>query len=151
MAQLLPSPDDFWQLNFSGAGIHSPSECVPPLFVSIPFSDFQHPGPSWCQAALPALVGIGAGDLTVLPVSHGRHCPRPQRPRSLCRSQGPFHPSAISSLSVFSMSSAILGLPMEGFHWMFTLFLRRSARCSSWAQEELGSAPAYLTAIFLDL
>ena len=106
MARLLPSPGVAWHLNFSGAGVHSPSGCVPPLcvshFVSIPPSDFQHPGPSWCQAALPALVGEGAGDLTLLPVSCGRRpAGGPQQPWSLRRSQGPYRPSSITSLSVF--------------------------------------------------
>ena len=76
MEQLLPSPDVAQHLNFSGASIHSPSGCIPPLrvshFISIPPRDFQHPGSSWCQAALPALVGQGAGDLTLLPVSCSR-------------------------------------------------------------------------------
>ena len=105
-AQLLPSPDVAWNLNFSGGGIHSPSRCVPPLciscFISIPPSDFQHPGPSWCQAALPALVGEGAGDLALLPVSSGRHqVGVPQKLRTLRTSQGPYPPSAVSSPSVF--------------------------------------------------
>ena len=54
-AQILLSLDVVGHLNFSGAGIHSPSTCIPPLsvfhFVSIPPSNFQHPGPSWCWAA----------------------------------------------------------------------------------------------------
>ena len=75
MAQL-PSPGVSWHLNFFGASVHSHSGCVPPQcvshFISIPPSDFQHPGPSWCWAALPALSGEGAGDLTLLPISCGR-------------------------------------------------------------------------------
>ena len=54
----------------------------------------------------------------------------------------------------FSMSSAIFCLQTSyklGFCWLFTLFPRRSARCSSCAQGELGSAPTYLTAIFQPL
>ena len=49
------------------------------------------------------------------------------------------------------MSSAIFGLQTSyklGYRWSFTLFLRRSARCSSWVQGELGSAPTYLATIF---
>ena len=49
------------------------------------------------------------------------------------------------------MSSTIFGLQTSyklGFYWLFTLFLRRLARCSSWAQGEQGSAPTYLTIIF---
>ena len=52
----------------------------------------------------------------------------------------------------FSMSSAIFCYQTSyklGFHWLFTLFLRRSARCPSWAQGELGSVPTYLAFIFL--
>ena len=156
MARLLPSPGVAWHLNFSGAGVHSPSGCVPPLcvshFVSIPPSDFQHPGPSWCQAALPALVGEGAGDLTLLPVSCGRR-PAGGATAALVPAQiSGTLPSQLNHLSVcFSMSSAILGLQTSyklGFRWVFTLFLRRLARCSSRAQGELGSTPTYLTTIF---
>ena len=71
MAQLLPSPGVTQDPSFSGASIHSPSGCIPPLcvshFISIPPGDFKHS--SWCQAAHPALVGEGAGDLTLLPIS----------------------------------------------------------------------------------
>ena len=34
-----------------------------------------------------------------------------------------------------------------GFCWLFTLFIRRLARCSSWVQGEVGSTPPYLAAI----
>ena len=52
-------------------------------FISIFPRDFQHPGPSLCWAALPALVGEGAGGLTLLSVScircqtrgHSNLCP----------------------------------------------------------------------------
>ena len=75
--QLLPSPGIAWHINFSGASVHSSSGfyhlCVSSHFVSIPPSDFRNPGPSWCQAALPALVEEGAGDLTLLPLSCSRH------------------------------------------------------------------------------
>ena len=37
---------------------------------------------------------------------------------------------------------------MLGNPWLFTLFLRRSARCSTRAQGEVDSAPTYLTTIF---
>ena len=34
------------------------------------------------------------------------------------------------------------------FHWLFTLFFRRSARCPSWVHEQVvGSAPTYITPI----
>ena len=50
--------------------VHSPSGYTLPLcfshLVSIPPSDFKHPGPSQCQAALLAVVGKGAVDLTLL-------------------------------------------------------------------------------------
>ena len=106
---LLPSPGVAWLPNFSGndlAGVHSPRGCTLPLcvfhFVSIPHSDFKHPGPSCCQAALPALVGEGAGALTLLPVSCGRQWTMGHSGLvSLRRSQGPYPPSTNSSLSVF--------------------------------------------------
>ena len=105
---LIPSPGIIQLPNFSGnvlAGIYSPNEYIPPLcvshFVSIPFSHFQHPGPSWCQAALHALVGERAGDLTLLPISCSRLWDRVQQPWSPHRSQGPYHPSTISLPSVF--------------------------------------------------
>ena len=71
--QFLPSPGVARLPNFSGVGIHSPSGCIQlrcvSHFVSISPSDFQNPGPSWCQAAHLALVGERAGDLTLLPIS----------------------------------------------------------------------------------
>ena len=42
-------------------------------FVVIPPSDFQRPGPSWCWAALPALVGEGVSALTLLTMSCDGH------------------------------------------------------------------------------
>ena len=78
----------------------------------------------------------------------------PQQPRSLCRSQGPYCPNTMSSQSVFQCPLHFFGLQISyklGFHWLFILFLRRSARRSSWAQGELGSAPTYLAAIFFPL
>ena len=127
------------------------------LLLSVPPSNVQHPGPLWCQTVLPALVGLvgeGAGYLTLLPVSCGRHLAwGPQWPRTLRRSQLPHCPSAISS-PCFSMSSTLFGLQPSyklGFCWLFTLFLRKWARCSVWAQGELGSAPTYPASIFLDL
>ena len=78
-AQLLPSPDIAWHLNSSGASVHSPSGCTTslclPLHLYSP-SDCQHRGPSWYWAALSALVGEGAGDLSLLPVSCGRRLAR---------------------------------------------------------------------------
>ena len=74
--QLLPFPGVSWNLNFSGTSIDSPSGCVPPLcvshFLSTSPSAFHNPGPISCRAALPALVGEGAGALTLLPVSRNR-------------------------------------------------------------------------------
>ena len=76
---LLPSLRVTWHPNISGndlAVVHSPRGCIPPLcifhFMSIAPSNFQHPVPSWCLAALAALVLEGAGDLTLLPASCGR-------------------------------------------------------------------------------
>ena len=137
-AQLLRSPGVPWQLSFSGASVHGPSGCVPPLcvshFISISPSDFQHPGPSWCQAALPALVGEGAGALTLLPVSWGR-CPGPpQQPWSPRRSQGPYHPSAISSLSVFQC-------PLQYFSFTFRISWD-SVGCSLRSSEDQLGVPA---------
>ena len=70
---LLPSPGVTQLPSFSGndlASIHSPSGCILPLcvshFISIPFSNFHHPGPFWCWATLPALEREEAGDLTLL-------------------------------------------------------------------------------------
>ena len=78
----------------------------------------------------------------------------PQQPRSLCRYQGPFLPNALSLPTVFQCPIQFFGLQTSyklGFCWLFTLFFRRSATCSSWAQGELGSTPTYLTAIFPSL
>ena len=121
--------------------------CVSPtssLFSPSPPRDLQHPGLSWCWAALPALVGEGAGDLTLLPVS----CSRCQlgAAAALVTTQIPGSlPSQYNLLTVyFSMSSAIFGLQTSyklGFHWLFTLFLRRSARCSSWHRENWALLP----------
>ena len=155
MAQLLPSPGITWHLKCSGTSVHSVSGCVPPLcvshFFSFPPSDFQYPDPSWCQAALPALVREGASDLTLLQLSCRRH------PAGGHRALGPTQnsetlPSQCSPFIVcFSMSSAIFVLQISHklrFLWLFTLFLRRLARCSNWAQGELGSALNYLGPIF---
>ena len=154
MTQLLPSPGVTWHLNFSGSSIHSPSGCVPPLcvshFISIPPSSFQNPGPSWCQAALPALVGEGAGDLTLLQ----GYCSR--RWAGGHSSLGPCtHPRDLTvpaqSPHCFSMSSTIFCLQTSyklGFHWLFTVFLRRLARYSSWAQENLALLPPTLLPSF---
>ena len=38
---------------------------------------------------------------------------------------------------------------MLGHHWLFTLFLRRLASCSTCAQEEVSSTFTYLTTILL--
>ena len=46
------------------------------------------------------------------------------------------------------MSSTIFGLQslyMLGYRWLFTLFLRRMAKCSTHAQREVDSTPTYLT------
>ena len=153
-AQLLPSPGVTQHPNFSCARIHSPSGCVLPLcvshFISTSPSDFQHPGPSWCRAALPALVGEGAGALTLFP-SCSRCWARATAVLVLAQIPGTL-PSQHTLFTVcFSMSSAIFCLQTSynlGFHWLFTLFLGRSARCSSWAQGELGSTPTYLSATF---
>ena len=136
---------------FLWSGIHSPSRCILLLcvshFVSIPPSDFQHPGPSWCWAALPALVGEGAGDL--IPAAGTG----PWAPGSLVPAQIPG--TLLSQCNVltvcFSMSSGIFGFQTSynlGFRWLFTLSFIRLARCSSWAQGELGSTPTYLATIF---
>ena len=73
---LIPSPGDTQLPSFSGndlASVHSPSGCLQPLcvshFISIPPRDLEHPDPSWCWAALPTLVGQGAGTVTLLPIS----------------------------------------------------------------------------------
>ena len=60
-------------------------------------------------------------------------------------------PCFIVSLSDFSMISAIFGFQssyMLEYHWLFTIFLRRSSRCFTSAQRELDSAPTYLAAMF---
>ena len=118
--------------------VHSPSRCVLPLwvsyFVSISPSDFQHPGPSWCLAALPALRAEGAGALTLLLVSFGRHQAGGTAALVPAQIPGTFS-SQCNLLSVcFSMSSAIFFLQTSyklGFHWLSTPFLKISARCSS--------------------
>ena len=38
---------------------------------------------------------------------------------------------------------------MLGYCWLFTLFLRRLARCFNLVQREVDSAPIYLTSIVL--
>ena len=53
--------------------------------------------------------------------------------------------------SDFSVSSTIFGLQssyMLGYCWMFSLFLRRSARCFTHVQGKVDSAPTYLPTIF---
>ena len=155
-AQLLPPPGVTRHPNLSGASVHSPSGCVPPLcvsyFISTSPSDFQHPSPSWCWAALPAVVGDGAGDLTLL------YYPEAGTTWGAAAALVPAQiPGTLLSqhtlLTVcFSMSSTIFCLQTSyklGIHWLFTLFLGRLARCSIWTQGELGSGPTYLAAIFL--
>ena len=126
----------------------------------MPPSDFRHTGSCWRYVAFPALVGEGAGwfdsSPRILQQLSGWGLQQPWLPHI---SQGPYGPSAISLPSqhnlfaiCFSMSSTIFGLQTSyklGFHWLFTLFLRRLARCSTWAQGELGSAATYLAAIFV--
>ena len=49
------------------------------------------------------------------------------------------------------MSSTIFGLQSSyilEYCWLFTLFLRRSARCFTGAQGEVDSAPTYLATMF---
>ena len=156
---LLPSPGVGQHPSFSGndlACVQSPRGCIPPLcvshLVSIPPRDFKHPVPSWCQAALPALVGEEAGDLTLLQVSCGRHWAEDHS--NLVPAQIPGTLALPHNLLTvcLSMSSTIFDLQTSyklGFHLLFTLFLRRLARCSSCVQGELGSAPTYLTTISL--
>ena len=51
----------------------------------------------------------------------------------------------------FSIFSTIFGFQTSyklGFHWLFTLFFRRLARCPSWVHEQVGSAPIYFVTIF---
>ena len=120
-------------------------------FVSTPPNDFHHPNPFWCRAALPALVEEGAGALTLLPISCSRHQAPAAAAWVLVQIPGTL-PSQRTLLTVcFSMSSAIFCHQTSyklGFHWLVTLFLRRSARCSSWAQGKLGSNPTYVYTIF---
>ena len=127
MVQLLPSLGVAWHPNFSGASIHSPSRCIPPLcvshFISISPSNFQHPGPSWCWTALSALVGEGAGDLTVLPDSCGRCQVGGHSSLGPCSDPRDLTISAHSP-HCFSMSSAIFCLQTSyklGFCWLFTV------------------------------
>ena len=69
--------------------------CVSLTSSLFPPRDFQNPGPSWCWAALLALVGEGAGDLTLFPISSERCWARGHRgadPRELTiPTQSPHH------------------------------------------------------------
>ena len=60
--------------------------------------------------------------------------------------------TAPTYLSDFSTFSTIFGLQssyMLGYHWLFALFLGRSARCFTPVQREVDSTPTCLAAIFL--
>ncbi|KAF6084346.1 hypothetical protein HJG60_008617 [Phyllostomus discolor] len=107
--------------------------------------------PGWCQVALPGLEGEGACDLTLLSMSCSRHWAGCAAALVLVQIPGTL-PSQHTLLAIcYSMSLAIFCFQTsykQGFHWLFTPFLRRSARCSSWGEGELGSPPTYLTTIF---
>ena len=64
-------------------------------------------------------------------------------------------PSLRNLLTVsFSMPFAIFAFQILyklGFHWLFTLLFRRSARCPSWVHNQVPSTPTYVAAIFQSL
>ena len=155
---VFPSPGVTWLPNSSGnnpVGIHSLSGWTPTLcvshFIFIPPSDFKHPGPSWCHSILlvwqgrELLIWLSSRDPVV---GIGRHwagtCAGPRE--LTVPKQSPYH-LFFNVLYNFGFQP----LYMLGFHWLFTLFLRRSAMCSTCMQGEVGSAPTYLAAIFLTL
>ena len=99
----------------------------------------------------PCLSGEGAVDLTVIQGScgrcWGRDCilPGPHTvPRDLIVPKQSLYCLFFNVLYNFGLQPS----HMLEFCWQFTLFLRRSAGCATCAQVEVGSAPAYLAAIF---
>ena len=64
-------PQFLWYLHPQSQWMYATSVCLPLRLYSP--NNFQHPDPCWCQAALPALRGEGASDLTLLPISCSRH------------------------------------------------------------------------------
>ena len=97
------------------------------------------------------LAGEGAVDLVLFQVSCGRlragGCshPGPQAgPRDLTiPKQSPY----CLFFNVFYKFVLQLSYMLR-YHWLFTLFPRRSARCSTCTQGDVGLAPTYLTSIF---
>ena len=77
-----------------------------------------------------------------------------------CRSPGPYAGPRDLTIPKHSPYRLFFNVPysfglqpsyMLGYCWLFTLFLRRSARCSTCSQGEVGSAPTYLTAIIKNI
>ena len=153
-----------WRLFGSGsvttqlfpASVHSLSGCTLPLcichFVLILPSDFKNTGPSWCCSNLvwqrwegltwlspknPAadLVGTGPGAVATL-------VPALVPGTVLSR-------STLLTVWFFNVlySFGLQAWDMLGYHWLFTLFLRKSASCSTAEQGEVDSAPTYVTNI----
>ena len=137
---LLPSPGVTWLSNFSGndpAGVHSLSrwtlsQCVC-HFVFIPPSNFRYPGSSWCCSIFPVwqgrepltwlssktpvagLAGAGPGAAAALvPTLVPGTLPS--------QKQSPYH-LFFKVLYNFGFQLSY----MQGYHWLFTLFLRRLA------------------------
>ena len=90
----------------------------------------------------------GAHDLALSQESCGR--PRGARPGDAAVqvpswSQGPYYPEASMSSTIFGLQSSY----MLGYSGLFTLFLRRSARCFTHVPGEVDYTPTYLTAILI--
>ena len=145
-----PAPEFLWCQCPQSQRICTASMCLPLHLYSL--QQFPASSPSWCWAALLALVGEGIGDLTLLPIPYSRHWDR------CCSSLGPRTDPRDFTIPAHSPYCLFFNLLCNfclhtsyklGFHWLFTLFLKRSTRCSNLAHRELGSIPTYLMAIFL--
>ena len=128
---------------FFPAVVHSLRGCTPPLcvchFILIALSDFKHPGPSWCCSNL---VWKGREPLTWLSPKNPVASPSGSRPGAAASPVPALVPGILLSQSnlltiwFFNLfySFGLQYSYMLGYHWLFTLFLRRSARCSIRAQ-----------------
>ena len=133
------------------AGEHHPV-CLP-LHLYSP-QQLQASGSILVPLSPHCLSGEGAVDLALIQGSCGRHQQMPgqglQQPWSPHWSQGPYHPKATPLPSFFNVLYNFGTQPsyMLGFCWLFILFLKRLATCSTYVQGEVDSVPIYLSAIF---
>ena len=154
---LLPSPGVTRLPNFFGtvpARDHStswwmlPAVCL--LLHLYPRSDFKCPGLSWIRS-------VNSPLWERREQLHYSHWPSCRGSWGLCCGAwwDPPIGHKISLPSDFKhplqMSFCFQTSYQLEFCWLFILFLRRSARRSSWMHKQVGSAPTYLTAIFQNL